>query len=306
LQIELNLKDIEPWYARGYFGQRDFSEGPRQQNVGIFDRIRSGTFTLERAKISLELKNYVGADAKLRLKELTSINTRTGQSVALQHSLIGLQQNIGRAADHPHVPTQYSYLIETANSNINSFLENMPNRLQSAFDLNINPFGNISGGHDFVYTDKSIEAALRIEIPLHLSANELTLIDTIRTDSINNPQVNAIKEGTLSLIISNGFPLNGRMNFYFLEGNSLGEKVFPEIILQAGLMNSEGKVETPWQSKIPVYISPDLWNRLRQRGRLVMITSFSTSNLPDRVHLYDHYKLEARLVADAEITIKAR
>ena len=175
------MKSIVPYYAKGYFGQSNDTSNS-ESRVTLFDRIQAGTFSLEDATLNLDVKNGIGADIRAGLLGFRSVNTRTGNTVAMQHSSVQQIFNVQRATDFPFTPSNYSFEYNKSNSNLISLLENMPNRFDLSYYTELNPFGNISNGNDFVYTDKAIDAHVKLDIPLHFSSNNLTLVDTVYLD----------------------------------------------------------------------------------------------------------------------------
>lgn len=301
--IKVFLEDIIPEYAKGYFGQPQVESTVKDEATTLFDPVISGYFKLESAAIRMKVKNYIGADGTMKISNITSINTKTGVAVDLGGQVAGRTFNIHRAGDYPLTPTEYSFDISTNTSAINQFIENMPNVIRSGYSLKVNPLGNMSGGNDFVYFDKAVDARLEVEVPLRFEMNYLTIADTLETDSVNLPQVSIYNGGKIKLVVSNGFPLEAALTLYFIHDDGTLEPVFDTFTIGAASTGSNGKVTMPWSSILPATVSAELAERLLKENRLLAMARFHT---PGKVQLYDDYRLNLQLVADAGFTISVK
>jgi hypothetical protein len=218
IEVDLTFAAVTPSYAKGYFGLQN-SHVAESSLFALFNQVKGGSLSLEDATVSLNLKNGIGVDATAWINNLTSINTRTGSSVALTNTLIGAPIDINRALEFPYTPTYFSQVLNSGNSNIKALMENLPDQLSYDIDLSINPQGNISNGNDFVYTDKLIDASLDVEVPLSFAAKDLTLIDTVEVKLEPQKEHNRINSATLVLNADNGFPFGAEIQLYLLDDN---------------------------------------------------------------------------------------
>jgi hypothetical protein len=306
LLVSLKLKSIVPYYAKGYFGQsKDTSYA--NSSISLFDRIVAGSFSLQEATLNLAINNGIGADIRASLLSFQSINNKTGNSVALQHNSVAQTFNVHRATDFPFTPSFYSFEYNSTNSNIVSLLENMPTNFSYGYATELNPFGNISNGNDFVYTDKAVDAHVRLDIPLHFSSTNLTLIDTVYLQKDTLKEHNTVKSAALKLIAVNSFPFDADVKFYLLDNNmQKQEQLMDKTTILAAQPDADGKVRTTQESKLPITISNELLNKLLEKRRVLAVVTINTFNNPNKYKIYSDYKLDLKLTGNILFNVQVK
>ena len=306
LSVSLKLKSIVPYYAKGYFGQsKDTSY--TNSRLTLFDRIVAGNFALQEAKLNLDIKNGIGADIRASLLSFTSINNKTGNSIALQHTSVAQTFNVHRATDFPFTPTLYNFEYNNTNSNLVSLLENMPTNFSYGYATELNPFGNISNGNDFVYTDKAVEAHVRLDIPLHFSSTNLTLVDTIYLQKDSIDEHNTVKSAVLNLIAVNSFPFDADVKFYLLDNYlQKQEQLMDKTTILAAQPDADGRVRTTQESKLPVTISNELLNKLLEKRKVLAVVTINTLNNPMKYKIYSDYKLDLKLTGNLLFNVQVK
>jgi len=291
--IELSFVDATVSYARGYFGQQ-FYEINEQVDFGGDVNMPTGSMLLEQARMDLSITNYIGVDGKLNITGISAGNEFTTN--ALDYSPIYNVLNITRALDNQGViyPFSTSYLINEGNSNLTSFIGDLPNYLELTGNLEINPLGNISGYNDFIYADKPLEAKVHLDIPLKLATSGLTMIDTISVTTGEDGYAN----GNLILMLDNYFPFSANVLLQFADGEE-------EIILENGylpaaqLTEPGSSIAQSTQVNIPVSNS-DL-ERLKNGDRVFIRVTFTTPDYPTTYSLYKDYRIDYKLLIDANV-----
>lgn len=306
LLVSLKLKSIVPYYAKGYFGQSKDTSNTNSR-LTLFDRIIAGNFSLQEAKLNLDIKNGIGADVRASLLSFVSVNNKTRNSVALQHTSVAQTFNVHRATDFPFTPTLYSFEYNNNNSNLVSLLENMPTNFTYSYATELNPFGNISNGNDFVYTDKAVDAHLRLDIPLHFSTSNLTLVDTVFLQEDSIGEHNTVKSAVLKLIAVNSFPFDADVKFYLLNQNlERLEQLMDKTTILAATPESDGKVRTPKESRLPITISNELLNKLLEKRKVLAVVTINTSNNPMKYKLYSDYKLDLKMTGNLKFNVQVK
>jgi hypothetical protein len=306
LKVSIKLKSIVPYYAKGYFGQsKDTSY--TNSSLSLFDRIVAGNFSLQEAKLNLDIKNGIGADIRAGLISFQSVNSKTGNVLTLQHSSVAKIFNVHRATDFPFSPSLYSFEYNNSNSNLVSLLENMPTGFNYSYYSELNPFGNISNGNDFVYTDKAVEAHIRLDIPLHFSSTNLTLVDTIDLNEDSLGDHNTVKSAVLKLIASNSFPFDADIKFYLLDSQlQKQEQLMDKTTILAAQPDADGKVRTPMESRLPVTISNELLNKLLEKRKVLAVVTINTVNNPLKYKIYSDYKLDLKLTGNLLFNVQVK
>lgn len=306
LVVMLKLKKLIPYYAHGYFGQQQDTLNA-SSNVTVFDRVTAGAFSLHDARLNLSLSNGIGADIRASLLNFKSENSNTQNVVTLQHHTVGAMLNVHRATDNPFTPNVYNFEYNDGNSNLTELLANMPNRFSYSYFTELNPFGNLSGGNDFVYPEWAIDAHINIDIPLYFSATGLTLVDTIylKDDTLKNH--NSIKSGTLKLIASNYFPFDTDVEFYLLDENlQKQEQLMNKTTIQSAIPDADGKVRKPVESVLPAHISNELLNKLVQKRKVLTVVRINTLSNPLKYKIYSDYKLNLKLTGNMMFNIQVK
>jgi hypothetical protein len=306
--INLSFKKMVPQYATGYFGQSTHYIGPEETGFDLFRKIVGGSLHLESATMDLNIENGFGVDARVRLSELTSRNTNTGNNVTLNHSIINSTININRATDPGGQvqPSIYSVTLNNQNSNLKSLLENLPNKLRYALFAEINPLGNVSGSNDFAYYGKGLKINGKLEVPLSLGANGLTFVDTV-SFSIGDPEKNPVLSGQMFLYAENGFPLDCEVSLGLLDGNGnlLSEFLPVSSVIDEAPLGSNGIVSSPRLTKLIIPVPEWKIAHVNAAKKVVIKAKFTTTNAPAYLKIYSHYKLKLKVVGDFKTRIKA-
>jgi hypothetical protein len=305
LIIELYLENIVVEYARGYFGKQKFVTDSQSTPFDFFNNRVSGQLQTDSMSIHLDVTNYAGFDAILKVNEFSSYNAKTGEQAGLNHQLIGIPQNITRASDYPLTPTRYSWDLSSGVSNIQSLLNIYPTSFTSGFELEVNPFGNISGGNDFLYTDNAFEIDLNIEAPISFYLESLVLADTL-TVGVEDTEIPAdLDETSLDLIVENSFPFSCYVEFYEFSNNVAGPLLIDQIRIEAATLLSDEKTTLPFFGIIPIPVARELLDKLRANNKVLMMVTLDTDLGGKPMRVYEGYKIDLSLVAKSTIAMKA-
>lgn len=307
--IDLSFEGLVPDYGRGFFGQDGETVEEELADIAVLSNLSDGALLLDSVTIDLSIINGVGADAAFRMGHLRSVNTRTGNTIDLQHSIVGSAQNLSRAIDinGTAVGVQASRLdfrMDNATSNIKALLENLPDRLDFAFDFNLNPLGNVSLGNDFFYYERPFEAKLGINIPLRASMQNLTLVDTLDWELAGNATVESVNHGSFTLIAKNGFPLQAKLELVLMDATyqPIGILV-QELTVPSPALDAERKVTAPLESRHTIPVPAALADQvtLAQFARLRVV--FDSPMQPELIDIYAHYGLDIKLIADVNVNL---
>jgi hypothetical protein len=303
VDITSGFQALIPFYAKGYLGQGTFT-GTGINYLGTRN-LDGGTILLDSISATLTFKNSVGADAQALLTKMTAFNNQTGTTVDLiAPSLINHTINLNRATESGPAPspvnsTYYSVELDNTNSNIIALIESLPDRLEYDLNFNINPLGNVSGHHDFLYTDDLFDANLKINLPLRFAANQLLFTDTQALATIDTTGDNNLGDGIFKLIADNGFPYELEVQLITLDENyQATDSLFvPNIIAPAqmdGNYRAIGKKRTEFIIDLPV----ERRDKLLAAKYIAIRARFSTSNYPRILQIYSEYALDLKLIGD--------
>ncbi|MDX9752041.1 MAG: hypothetical protein RBT71_13255 [Flavobacteriales bacterium] len=295
---------LVPQYAQGYFGSRLVEVEPDTSDLDIFSNIVGGTLDLDHVTLRMNVENGVGVDLQVHLHQLTAINTRTGTQVDLDHAVLQAPINLTRAQDTGNgpLPTFFSTTLDQGNSNVDLFVENLPDRLAYSLDLHINPLGDISNGHDFLYFESELRARLELEVPLRLAADELTLQTYARPDLGSGG--GGVQHATLNVYATNGFPFGARLEVDVVDDADAVQRTI-EVggQIATALTDGSGVVTAPTTSQLTAAFPPDALQLVRQGARLRLRAVFNTADQPGHVQLMEHHRLDLQLSIAANYLI---
>jgi len=309
VDVTSGFQSLVPLYARGYLGQGSVTvTGASAIGTG---KLQDGSILLDSITATLTIKNSIGADAQALLSSMRSINNRTGTTVNLiAPTLVNHLLNLNRASESgpppsPVLPTYYSIQLDNSNSNIISMIENLPERLEYNLDFNLNPLGNASGHHDFLYTDDLFDANLKINFPLRFAANQILFVDTQELAPVDTTADDNLGDGVFTLIADNGFPYEFEVQLLLLnESNQAYDSLFvPDIIAPAAL-DANYRATSKMRTVIPIPLSETRRSAFLNAKRIAIRARFSTASYPHLLQVYSDYVLNLKLIGDATYHIR--
>jgi hypothetical protein len=309
-KVQETFSDIFPEYIKGKLGQDTISENS-STSLDLFKKIQSGVLNLQDATLTCTVENGIGVDAQLKINNITSVNTRIGNSVPLSAaSLVGNNININRATEtgnnaNPVNETFYTVTLDKTNSNLLSFIENLPDELSYSVHLLTNPLGpDLSGGNDFVYADYLVNTKMHFEMPLAFSANVLTFVDTVDFVSNAEETFGNFRSGTLTLIADNGFPFQATLTLILLDENTNATASLSGNSIIAGAnVGADGRVNQRQKSYVDIPVSEAQMEHLKETKKLILRAAFTTTQYPRLLSIYDNYNIHFKLVADVTYLI---
>lgn len=306
LRAIVSYRDILADYARGYFGQPGITVGPQSDGITAFEEFIGGSFDINTLHAELRITNGVGIDAQVFLGTVTGENTASGQSVTLQHAVFNGPINLTRAQDlfGTFQATTHSTFLTETNSNLDEFVEIMPDRVTYDLVMNVNPLGDISNGNDFFYRDSRLKADLLLDVPLDVITTGLTLQSTFDPDLPGSADGHAIQEGALKLFVENGFPLEAEliMDIVDLQGNVV-ENVPVTGTVAPALLGPDRLVQTRVSSVLEAYLTPERTDLLYQDTRIRITLIFSTSDQSEHLVILDSYALDLQITVNGNYIV---
>ena len=302
IKVHNRVISLVPAYAKGYFGNLKFRFGPETVNFNVFDKVSSGTIDIDQIDVNLNFENGIGADAQLIINQFEAFNTTNSSTAALNHAVIGAPVNINRAQETFSIPevtyTNYNIFMNTSNSNIDNLIELFPDQLKYDIDLEVNPFGNISGNNDFVFKKHPLKANLNVEFPLSLIANDFALLDTIDL-SLPEKDNGEIIDGTLYMYADNTFPFDAKieLSLYDTDAKFLQQLVVVDKI-QAAPVDASLRVKQMKSSVIAIPLSESDVDNLYLTKKVVMKIIFKTLPPSQYVKIYEDYAIDIKVVGD--------
>jgi hypothetical protein len=310
--ISNTVSGVIPEYVSGYFGNQSilFEE---DEAIDVFDQFPFRSLNITDFDLSLTIDNGIGADLRLNVQQLGSINTGSGSSANLSHNIIGRDQLFARAINTydlndpvKYVHQQISFTDE--NSNLDQLFELRPDRIRADIEIEVNPLGDISLGNDFAYYDHNLTAVMKLDVPLLVAAKGVRLVDTsdfeFNPPEPDNP-LDRINYGSLNLILDNGYPIDAEIQIYLLDSfsNSLDSLLAEPALVMGAEENLLGQVEMPVRSIIEIPLNQSLFVELEIAKYLRVDANLNTVGI-DSVHLKSNSQIAYKLVADLNARTK--
>ena len=301
------LTEIKPFYFRGYFGNQTVAVGPTESAFSFFKNIRSGSIGLDSLKMTLDINNYIGMDARMTVNRIWSRNANTNTTVNLNHSIIGQTINVDRAqysTPWPDVlPSSYHFVFDNNTSNAKALIENMPQYLGYDATVITNPLGNVSGNNDFLFAAHGIEANLNVEMPLNIFASQLVIADTITPDFLSVKNRENVIDGTITLNAKNSFPFAAALQIYLLDANgNISDSLIsiPNLITAGQIAMNNGYFTSIGfnNSQINIPLSTTKTVSLFNSSKIIIKAIFDTNSSPTYAKIFSTNQLDVQLNAD--------
>jgi hypothetical protein len=202
-----------------------------------------------------------------------------------------------RATNPPFTPSIYAMKFDKSNSNIKQFFENMPDKIDSKFNMVVRERGS-NDYTDFIFDYSTLTANLELEMPVQFGTNGLELSQVKDFDLSGFKNYDRIKSGVLKLDILNGYPLEATCNIEFLDVSgtvitTLYENGKEQTIMPANL-DGFGKATAAVPSQLFVDIPQSKMQQIKSAKQIRIKTKFNTPG-GNRYKIYSNYKFGVKL-----------
>lgn len=307
--IRTRILDAEPFYIKGEFLQQTLEIESNNEELDIFGNLISGGFDLKEVEIALQISNGIGADLQAQVKNLSTTNETTGETVELISPLINGNINISRAKANGSdlsslQKVQNTVAITQDNSNIDELIEIAPTSYRYGMRLRINPLGNISGSNDFFFLNENLNVRMLINIPMHINAQGLVIRDTAEFDfgnkEDNEAWVGRVSDGFLNANIENYYPFDARLELKILDANKneLRTLTSPNYVAKAGNFSTDFEFISSEKSMIPMLLNTEIIDDLYEAKYMEVIFTMSTPDGVDAMKIFEGQKLKLKLIGD--------
>lgn len=300
--IYYGLLDMIPEWAEGYFAQQELKAGPSIENFDFFSN-NTGSISFDDFNAELTLTNGIGAIADIDIKDFSSKNTRSGNTIKLNATPLNSIITMPAATDNPFTEKITTYALDKSNSNITPFINNLPDQLGYEMTITTSPNGNVNNWKDFIYDKSKVEAKLKLSTPLAFTANNLSLSDTLPFEIFSTGNLNRVKEGTFNIIVDNSFPLSAFVQLYIIDAaGAITDSVMLQqnnLIQAAPIDANTGKVTVPSRSVLKAYFNAERMEKVKNAKRLLMKATFNTpTGITKPINIYSNYKFDIKLTGD--------
>lgn len=307
-KTQISYKDLIPDYVEGYFGQQDITIPLDTTRLNILKSFDANNFMLSDASFIFRIMNEFGAEFSSSLSNIKSIN---GPSVVPLSTQQLSNININRASKSGNTvfPSVKTVSLVTGNSNIVSFLSNLPDRLTYQGNVKVNPLGNLSGYNDFAFYGTGINVLADINIPLRFRANYFKLVSHTKIDFSNVKQLDNVNYGRFIISASNGYPFSSKLQAYLLDEN---DAVIDSLLINGsntisgGQLNNQNRVVLPSKSSIEMPLDKDIINNLKRSKNIRIESYFIMPPSPPDVTIYENYVFDINITAELNYRVERK
>ena len=309
VNCNFKLVDLKPYYAKGTIKKQEITYNSGNMKLAVMEMVKSGTVNLEDISMKISIVNGIGADFQATVYDVYGTNGYNGNEVHLSHPSINSSINVNRAQsrifqDPPYIPANKEILINSGNSNLKAFVENLSAYLNIKAKFVVNPYGNVSGGNDFIFYNSVAQLRLKVEAPLAFSISDLLLVDTVAFNGASLKKNNPVKSGKLKIYTENKFPLECNIRLFAMDdlGNLVWSMPVAET-LAPGLAQPDGRVYQPTSSILSVSLSESEFSALTNASKIYFQVKFQTSPTNQLMNIYEDYSLGVKVVAEVKAGI---
>ncbi|HLP55998.1 MAG TPA: hypothetical protein VK151_13265 [Fluviicola sp.] len=310
LRFVFEMNDLEIDYARGYFGSQLFTD-TISENIDALENISSGIIDLPASSVELELVNGLKMSAKAKLTELKNTNNQQ-TTVSMSHPTLDSWITINSAAgtENSLQPSTTTLLFDASNSNLEQYLENHGAQNDIGFELQLNPWGNVSGGWDEIFPQSSLKVNLNANMPLAIGLSDVVLLDTFDFSFNQDFTKTHVTSGNIWVKATNAFPLSGAVTLCLLDasGNTIttinGTSTFASSVFGSvvnGILQKQSYVEFP----ISESVLEDLSLVKKLSIKVTMNTPNPATNISEQMQIpadaFFGVKVGAKLKVEARV-----
>lgn len=278
--VEATFRDVKIAYARGYFGDQTISD-TIDKYLEMFDVYNAGLLDLPNSTVSFQVENGMKLSGEGLLTNLNGINS-AGTSIDLSGAQVGSSFNIDPATGSwsTLTPSVKTITFNNSNSNLESFLENLPSKVNVGYSFQLNPWGNISGGWDEIFPSSRLKVRLLADMPMMIGADALVLQDTFKVD-LSNGKGTKINSGNIILNVANSFPISADIDLMLLDesGSVLHTISGSEIVKSAQFGQFDVSLNmNVAESEVRFYLNENVIADIEEVHQIVVRSRFDTTD----------------------------
>ncbi|MES2513203.1 MAG: hypothetical protein V4580_03630 [Bacteroidota bacterium] len=300
LLIELKFEDVVPEYVQGYFGQQDLSFGPDSSSLGLLSNFNPSNLMLTQSAINFRIVNEFGIEMTSSINNLRSIKTSPPNVVTLNSGNLLQSINVNRAnktgnPSNPVFPWIKQININSSNSNLNSFLQNLPNYFGYSIDATLNPLGNISAGNDFAFYGRGLKVIADIDIPLALSADYFSLQSYSKVDLTQLKELNDVNTCEIIVQTRNNYPFRAQIQGYMMnDQNQIIDSLFVpgQNIIESAITDGNNVVLNYVDSKLEAVFNKTKITNLTQCKQIKFVSYLFLPNQPTPIKINEDSYLD--------------
>ena len=268
IKLTYRIEGLKPEYAIGYLGNSLTRTGSMTTDFGLFKGI-DGNVGVKDLNVSFILKNSIGTDGRFKLHKLDGENVFSKNTLGLSANPLMTDLFVTSPMFIRGDFTETKVDLNSNNSNIKAFLENMPQKLNYDLETEISPNGNVNNYQDFVFDDSKLDVIMRVDAPATFSIGGLVLRDTQGLNLSDLGSSDRIKSATLFLEVENSFPVDFGLDVELLDKQyyRLGNlDITPQNGISSGVVDDKGYPLQATKSLLVIKLTRDKAELLKKSG----------------------------------------
>lgn len=307
IRIDYRMESMVPDYAIGYMGQSLTKSGNQRAPFDLFKGL-NGDLKFKDFKMSLVVRNGIGADGRVKVNSLSGQNVFSKTQKALNATPFNNDIFIVSPPFKRDAYTESEIVLDANNSNIQQFVENLPQMLDYNIDIETNPNGNVSNYKDFIFDNSKVDIYLKVETPACFKLGEFNLRDTQGLNLKDLGNLDRVKSAKINVRIKNGFPLGAKLKLVLLNQNEQGIadlEIDPNnnVILPANL-DTKGYPIEPMETAFSIGIGRDKIAALKMAKFIAITTTLLGDGKMQK--LYNNSKIDIATTLDLEYEARMR
>ena len=265
--VNIYFEDIVVDYAKGNFGRNTYHFGPETYEVDVFGDLDVGGFSMKDALVYLRIENNYGVDGLVKIKEFSTFNTETNESVFLQGDLVDSNLYIAAATQtgdglgivHPN-----ENYFDFSNSNFNDLLQIMPDQVSYSLEVTSNPSADSSSRDHFFYYDDPIRVFVEADVSQGVMIQDLFVENRVSWNG-EGVDISKVSEGKLVVVLDNGFPFSFDINLFFEDEDfTVIDTLLYEEMVAGGILGADSSVVEPVETRIDVVLTESLEESIKE------------------------------------------
>jgi len=219
VNINFYFENIKFQSVYGYLGQKLFPVKEDTVDINMFENNVIGSFKFYEPKFNFYISNSFGIPISLHFNKLVAHSDKNPPfNVTLSGSGIPNPWYINTPIKAGNTDSTKMHLDNT-NCNMIAAFDISPISFIYQLDANTNPNGHLY--QNFVLSKSRFKVEAEAEIPLHASASDFVLEDTLDIDIMEAfKQADKMKFVNFLLKIQNDFPLEAKVQVYLVDSNA--------------------------------------------------------------------------------------
>ena len=309
LFMEIGYTNVQPQFVEGYFGQQTLALPSDTATFSFYKNFSANNFVLKDANLNFSIINEIGADFSGSISKLSSFNSVEKKTVLMNNTQLN-RMNINPATRINNAVTASTLAVtfNTVNSNITSFISNLPDKISYTGTVVINPLGDLVKNYSqFAYYNTGVRLMADIDIPLRFNANYFSLQNISSVNLSNVKQLDDFNFGNFIITATNSFPFVAQIQAYLLNAN---KQVIDSLMLPGSNTIAYGEVDN---QNIVVKEVPSVLNvsfdkakitNLKQTKFIQLKSKFILPPNPPDIKILESYKLTIGIVAELNYNAK--